>query len=68
MKKGVVEVSEGELLLEDVTWVFGVESRNEAVLGVCEDWKGEAPEADLLAEKRYVELKTLPCERDGTLQ
>lgn len=52
MEEDVVEVSEGEVLLEDVCGVPEREGRREAVLGVYEHKGGEANGADSLAEKR----------------
>lgn len=50
MKEGVAGVSEDELLLGDICWIFEEESRREAVLGVCEDEEEEADGADSLVE------------------
>lgn len=36
IEEGAIEVSRGELLLEDVYWVFEEESRREATSGVRE--------------------------------
>lgn len=65
MENGVVEVSEGERLVENVCVVFEEVGKREAVLEVCEEDEGEAGAADSLAEKRRVEVKALFCDGDG---
>lgn len=65
--EGAVEVSEGELLLEDLCWVFEEESRRKAVSGVSEHEVGKVGEVDSLVEEGCVEVEALFYRRDGVL-
>lgn len=56
VKEGAVEVSKGELLLEDGCWASEEEDRREAVLRLCEHEEGEVRRANPLVEKMCVEV------------
>lgn len=58
-KEGDVEVSESELLPEELCRYLEKESRRKAVLKVCEYKGEEAGGADPLVEKRCVEVRTV---------
>lgn len=63
VKEAVVEVSKGELLLEDFRKVFKENSRRKAVLEVCKNDGREAGGADSLVRKRCVKAKALFLEK-----
>lgn len=67
-EEGVFQVSEGELLPENVCCLFEEESRREAVLGVCEYDGEEAGRANRLVEKGCVEFETQFCGEDGAFK
>lgn len=58
-------MSECELLLEDIFWVFEKESRREMMMGVADYDRGEVAEADSLLEKICKKIFALFCGTDG---
>lgn len=63
--EGASEMSEDELLLEDVYWVGEEEDRREAVFKVYEDKGRNAGGAYLLVEKRCRKVHALICGGHG---
>lgn len=68
LEKGVVKISESELLLAIGFWVFDERDRKEGVLGAREFDEREAGCANALAEKRCVEIETLILREGGALK
>lgn len=67
-RKGVVEVSKSELLLENLRWVLQKESKGKKVLVVREYEGGKACGASRMVEKKCAKGKALFCRVDGVLK
>lgn len=61
-------MSESELLLEDVSWVYEKNGKREAVLAVSKNESRKAGGADLLVGERCVEIVALFCSKDSALE
>lgn len=66
-EEGVVEVSEGEVIFEDVSRVPEKEGRREVALRFCEYEERGASGADFLVEKRCMWVEARLCEEDDVL-